>query len=352
MKNILLLVIILSVTSCAVAQNFGTSKLKSNQPASNQSLIYALPQTAIAITVEVTQTTIIKGPYAEYAGKYLKLSDVPLKDSQTFAVSNIKLHTQAEADPSQYYSITFKTFPDRLQHLFAVSENGVILDFANAWRQVATKNLSNGSANDQLYDPNILEKTSKEKVDTLYKTVMNDTSFVRIPVFKKQIQAKSEEEIIQETAHQLIKTRKHKIKILRGEYDFHPDGPALRVMVEELSKYEETLLRLFTGTKIVEKQYYTFMFVPQINVMSKELGYFNPEKGMQNEKTPGSSAISIQLTKEQEPAKGIVPDRAKNTLYVRAPIMADVTITLDDKNLFSTRIPVYQFGPVMVMPLN
>lgn len=352
MKNSIVLFITLTLTSCAIGQNFETSKLTGNQPVSNQALIYALPQTAIIITVEVTKTTIKKGPYAEYAEKYLKLSDVPLKDSQTYAVSNIKLHTQTEADASQYYSVTFKTFPDKLQHLFIVSKNGVILDFANAWRQVATKNLSDGSAGDPLVDPVLLEQTSKEKVDTLYKTVMTDSTFVRIPVFKKQIQAKSQEEIVQETANQLLKTRRHKIKILRGEYDFHPDGAALKVMVDELSKYEETLLSLFAGSKVIEKQQYTFVFVPQTDVLAKEICYFNPEKGIRTEKSSGSSTIAIQLTKEQEPAKGVVPDRTKNTLYVRTPIMAGVTVKLDDASIYTTRIPVYQFGPVMVMPLN
>jgi hypothetical protein len=352
MKNIVSFIIIITVTSCAIAQNFETSKLNGNQPVSNQSLIYALPQTSISVTIEVTKTTIKKGPYAEYAEKYLKLTDVPLKDSQTFAVSNIKLHTQTEADPSQYFSITFKTFPDKLQHLFTVSRNGVILDFANAWRQVATKNLTDGAISDPLIDPNLLEETSKEKVDTLYKTVMTDSTFVRIPVFKKQIQAKTQEEIIEETANQLLKTRRHKIKILRGEYDYHPDGPALKVMIEELSKYEETLLSLFIGTKTIEKQHYTFIVVPQANSLSKDLCYFDQNKGILTEPTPGISSISIRLTQEQEPAKGIVPDRTKNTLYVRTPIMAGVNIKLDDKSIYTTRIPVYQFGPVMVMPMN
>ena len=352
MKNFIAAIISLSIVSCATAQHFETSKLNYNQPLTNQSLIYALPLTSISVTVEVTKTTIKKGIYAEYAEKYLKLSNVPLKDSQAFAVTNIKIHPQTEADASQYYSITFKKYPEQLQNLFTVSKNGVILDFANAWKQVVTKNLTDGVTSNPVTDPNLLEETKIEKVDTLYKTVMTDTSFVRIPVFKKQIQAKSQEEIIQETANQLLKTRRHKIKILRGEYDFHPDGDALKVMVDELSKYEETLLSLFAGTKSTEKQYYTFVFVPQPDALFKELCYFNPEKGILTEKAGNASTIAIQLTREQEPAKSMVPDRTKNTLYVRTPIMAGVSVKLEDRSLYTTRIPVYQFGPIMIMPLN
>ena len=351
MKNIFLL-LALTVTSGVFAQNFETSKLNGNQSGSNQSFIYALPQTCISITFEVTKTTIKKGIYAEYAEKYLKLTDVPLKDGHSFVISGIKLQPQAEADPAQYYSITCKTFPDNLQHLFSVSKNGVILDFANTWKDIVRIDLADGMANEKVTDPNLFEKTIREKVDTTYNMVMKDSIMQKIPVFKKQIQAKTQEEIIEETADQLIKTRRHKIKILRGEYEFHPEGAALKVMVEELNKYEEALLALFIGTKTTEKQYYTYTFIPQINTLSKDLCFFNPQKGILGEKNSGYSAITIQLSKNQEAVKGIVPDKGKNALYMRAALMTDVILKLDDKTLLSDRVPVYQFGTIMVMPLN
>jgi hypothetical protein len=43
--------------------------------------------------------------------------------------------------------------------------------------------------------------------------VVTDSTFTRIPVFKKQIQAKTFEEMAKEAAHELIKTRKRRIKI-------------------------------------------------------------------------------------------------------------------------------------------
>ena len=350
MKNILLL-FTLTLTSGVFAQSFETSKLNGNQPVSNQSFIYALPQTCLSVTIEVTKTTIKKGLYAEYAEKYLKLSDAPLKDTRSFAVSGVKLQALAEADPAQYYSISCKTFPENLQHLFTVASNGVILDFANTWKDLMRKDLTDGLPSDQLVDPNLLEKVIKETIDTTYTTVMKDSVLVKVPVFKKQKQAQTQEEIVEETANQLIKTRRHKIKMLRGEYDFHPDGATLKVMIKELDKYEESLLALFAGTKTVEKQYYTFNFVPQTNALSKELCYFNSQKGVLSEKGSGTS-ILIQLSKDQEAVKGMMPDKGKNALYMRAPLMTDVTIKLDDKNVFSGRIPVYQFGTIMVMPLN
>jgi hypothetical protein len=352
MKNTLILFLALTTSVGVRAQNFESYKTTGTLPPSSQSMIYALPQSNIMITVEVAKTTIRKGVYAEYAEKYLSLHDVPMKDSQTWSISNVKVYSQMEADPSQLYVVTFKTFPERLHSLFSVSRNGVVLDFANTWKRTMLKHAPGDQQIDPVEDPNLLEETTKEKVDTFYKTVMTDSTFVRIPVFKKQIQAKTKEEIIKETANQLIKTRRHKIKILRGEYDFHPDGEALKVMVDELSKYEETLLSLFAGVKTVEKERFVFMFIPQTDIMTKELCYFNPEKGILDQKEPGSSAISIQLTKEQDPIKITLPEKTKNTLYVRAPVMVTAAVKTGDKKISSSRIPIYQFGPVMVMPLE
>lgn len=347
MKNYVLFIISLFVFTCASAQNIEVFKKTENKPITKQSFIYALPQTSINITLEVSKTTIIKGPYAEYAQKYLKITNVPLKDSSSWSISNIKVNPQKEADPLQLFVITFKKFPEHLRQLFSLTSNGIVLDFEKA--SLRTKILSQDP--EHLFDPFLTEELNKEKIDTFYKTVMTDSSFVRIPVFKKEIQAKTTEDIVKETALEITKTRKRKLKILRGEYDFHPDGDALKVMITELDKYEEQLMQMFTGKKIIEKQYYTFTIVPQQDNLNTELCRFDKEKGIQTAKTSGGSAVTLQLTREQEPAKGINPDKAKNMLYLRAPIMSNVMVKLDNKNLSTVRIPIYQFGPVVSMPL-
>lgn len=349
MKHIIIL-LSLFITSGVIAQSFETSKLNGN-PVSNQSFIYALPQTSIAVNIEIIKTTVKKGPYAEYAEKYLKLTDVPQKDTHFFSLAGIKIEPQAEADPAQYYAITSKTFPENLEHLFSISKNGIIIDFSNTWKEVTLSNLHD-NASSTITDPLVLERVFNEKVDTTYNTVMKDSIMQRIPVFKKQKEAKSEEEIIEETANQLIKTRRHKIKILRGEYDFHPDGAALRVMVDELNKYEESLLALFAGTRTVEKQHYIYTFVPQMDALNKDLCYFSPQKGLLNEKSSGTSVISIQVTKGMDVNKGIMPEKGKNTLYLRIPLMSEVTVKVDDKYTLTSKAPIYQFGTITTMPLN
>jgi hypothetical protein len=345
--------LIFCVVSCLPSKDIKITKRSGTQIVDEKTIVYALPQTCVNITLEVTKTTIKKGPFAEFAQKYLDITNVPLNDSEFYAISDVKVLPQLEADPAQFYGITFKTFPDNLSNLFSLSNKGIVLDFANSWRKGvdSLKPLSKDS--DFIFDPNLTNETITEKVDTFYKTVVTDTSFRRIPIFKKQVSAKSNEEMAKETAHELIKTRKRKLKILRGEYEFHPDGKALEVMINELNKEEETLLKMFNGIKLTNKQYFRFTEVPQTEPFSKELCYFTTDMGIQNFKSEGCSIISVQITREQQPTQqSSIAESQSNILYIRVPAMTKVEVLKDDTNITQTRMPVYQFGSVQIVPFR
>ena len=351
-KLIIITPVIFYLVSCLPSRDYKVTKSSGAQLVNDKSLIYALPQTSVNIRLEVTKTIIKKGPYAEYAQKYLNISNIPLSDSESYMITDVKIIPQLEADPTQYYAITYKTYPDNISSLFSLSNKGIILDFANAWRKGSDSlKLSNDS--DFIFDPRLTNETITEKVDTFYKTVLTDTSFKRIPIFKNQMTAKTTEEIAKETAHELIKTRKRKLKILRGEYEFHPDGKALEVMVNELNKEEEALLRMFNGVKITKKQHFTYTETPPSETFSKELCYFTAIQGIKNIKAEGYSTISVQMTKEKfENQPNTLIEHHPNILYIRVPAMTDVEIKINNERFVRTRIPVYQFGNVQVVPLK
>jgi hypothetical protein len=351
-KNIAIFCSIFFVTSCSMSRDVQVTKSKTSQSVSSQSIIYALPLTSVHVTIDISKTSVKKGIYADYAMKYLNMANVPMADSETFAISNVNIDSRSEADASQYYSITYKTYPDNLNKLLSFSNNGVVLDFANSWKGSTTVSLPETNSTENIVDPYFLSETTHEKVDTFYKTVMTDSSIVKIPVIKKQIQTKTIDDYAKEAAANLIKTRKRKLKILRGEYDFHPDGEALKVMIALLNKQEEHFYELFAGARRVEKNRYTYSFIPQQEHMSKDLCYFSPEKGLQENSVTGGSVITVQLMKEQEPAKEVLSEKSKNMLYVRIPIQSTVTIKLKTENIATTRMPVYQFGSIKGMPLQ
>jgi hypothetical protein len=250
-----------------LSQDFNISRVQPGVKPTNQAIIYSLPRTSLKISIEVTKSIHKKGPYAEFANKYLGLTDVITTDSEVWHITGIDCHPVNEPDPLHYYGLTFKTLPSNVQSIYALHKHGILLDEPGAINEVFLEPAQDEYTGGKIsLDPQFITEAITERTDTFYKTIMNDTAFVRIPVFKKQIHAKTFEELAKETAHELTKTRKRRIKLIRGEYDFHPDAATLRLMIDEMRKQEEIYLQLFQGLKVEQRYSYTFNILPAENL--------------------------------------------------------------------------------------
>jgi hypothetical protein len=340
LKKLITLSIISIFCSQLPAQNFKTSAQNNNFTASENSIIYALPRTYLKISVEVTKTTTIKGPYAEYAQKYLGIFDVPLENSTSYKISSIDLQPVNEPDPNCYYAITFKNFPENLRTLLT-NNCGLIL----YQQPVENKSDIYNEKEFYIFDSRYIDETLKEKTDTLYKTIIKDSSIIKIPVFKKQIQAKSDEDLIKETAHELIKIRKRRLKLARGEYEFHPDGETLKVMFAELQKQEDEYLTLFQGIKHVEKQIYNFLILPDQNLSETKVASFDNIKGINNAEV--ENFITLKFNPETD-IKTNTSNTGKqdfsNTIFYRTPVFFKIDILYNNEIVTKFRVPLYQFG--------
>ena len=350
-RVIAMVVLCLLLVACTVNKEFTVAKGQPSSKYQEQTLVYALPQTVLTVTVEVVKNTFKRGPYAEYAQKYLGISYAPTADSVWWELTDAKIGTQQEADPSQYYTLTYSSYPENLQTLFSISGAGVILDFANSWKssigKVASANSPEGCS-----DINLTGRGEKEKIDTFYKTIITDTSIVKVPFIKKKILVKTTEYYAQETARQNLKTRNTKIRILRGEEDFHPDASTLKIMVSELEKEEGRYLSMFIGLKHKETFSHTFTIIPTPEFQTKELGYFGAVGGFKDLKAGQDFPVNITLSKESETKPTSVPATAKNALLMRIPTMTSVSISCGERTVVSKRLPIYQFGMAQVLPLK
>lgn len=343
--------VLLLAASCTPSQHIEVTKSQQVQ-GTPQTIIYSLPQTRLDITIEATKTTIIRGPYAEYAQKYLNIADAPLNNQETYEISSITIVPAFEPDPALAYAITYKQYPENLEKLFALTSQGLILfpkqEFG-AVTEIKTSKVpeTNVPFDDNLYEPNI-----SEKVDTLYKTILTDSSFVKIPVIKKSVSAKNQEDRAKEMANVLLKLRKRRLKLMLGEYEYHPDGPALKVLSQELAKMEEQYLSLFTGKRIVEKQKYQYTLFPEQRT-SKDLCWFSPVSGISEVSKPNSKPIRLELSvKQAETSPVASAEKVTDALYYRIPNMADVSVTIGTEVFTRTRIPVYQAGKIISLQIK
>jgi hypothetical protein len=337
----------------AYSQNFEVTKFSNTSPLSKQSIIYALPRTGLKLNLAITKTIIKKGIYADYAQKYLGFDNVPKSDSVFWEITGIELIPFSEPDPEHFFALTFKTYPSNLQTLFTLDKNGILLNPSNNWLQTHSKSISDLTVS-TITDPLYTEEVTQEKTDTFYKTILSDTSFIKVPVFKKQIVAKSKEDLIKETAHQLIKTRKIKLKFARGEYEYHPDAATLSIMLKEMAKQEEAYMELFIGSQTKHKQNISFTILPTKDFSQINLCSFNPQNGVSNDFSDEQKIIKILFNNIDTitPVQMVNSKTdAPNTVYYRIPKYYNISIQLNNSEIFKSRIAIYQSGSIIPLSL-
>lgn len=340
----------LMIVSCSPSKNIEVSKSTSTQ-SGPQTLIYSLPKTRLDISISVTKVTTIAGPYAAYAQKFLNITGAPVTDSEVYEISGVKINPVNEPDPDQFYSVSFKSYPSNLDKLFTMTQHGLMLNLENSWnslsREFPSKHQGSGIAFERsIYDPMITED-----VDTLYKTILTDASFVKVPIYKKSLEIKKEEDKAQDMANLILKLRKRKLKLMMGEYEYHPDGAALKVINEELGKQEQELMSHFIGKKITETKTYEYSLTPS-GTVSKEILWFSEEAGISDAPKSGLNAISATVTiKENGLPAGEMKGKVTNNIYFRSPVMSQVNVKLGSTVLAEAKVPVYQAGKIQQLPV-
>src|ERR1039457_5662555 len=98
-------------------------------PDVKQGIFYALPRTIIKVDVSIDRIENYKGPYADYALRFMGLKNVVESNSVEYKINYIRITTTAEPDPNQYYFIGLPANSGKNErtNLFTLSESGLIL---------------------------------------------------------------------------------------------------------------------------------------------------------------------------------------------------------------------------------
>lgn len=320
-------------------------------------VIYALPQTVIKLDVTAEKTILKRGPFADYATKYLGLSDVVSASDVQWKLKAIEASSVGEVDPEQYHKIT--TSGDYEPILISLSANGLLKGFNVTRNQIIEKEKEvffvSAEDADIEYGKFSIDPIVKYRKDTVYKLVETDTAFVKVPVLEKQALTKSVEEKAEEAAHEIFKLRKRRFKILTANYELlPPDGKAYEVIVRELKKLEEDYLSLFIGKKVSSIQKFQFSYTPKKAEKGGVIFRMSAQKGPVGVDDLEGKPIRIAFKNLQStgelaitPTAGVAPEKL---IFYRIPDLADVSIS-DGKNiLFKDRMTIAQFGKIANMP--
>lgn len=324
------------------------------------SLVYALPMTVFEITVDMERRAERPGPYAKYAAEMLGIKDVITRESESWAITGIKVNSTEELDPSEYYVIETNTLVQT--NALALKKSGLIMDINPAIyeRERIVSYIDDGAESYLQFKDMGADEYYISQSDTAYRLVKLDTAFVKIPYLVEKKKQLNTEQLADKAAKTLLELREGKHLILTGEANVFPQNGSA---IDEMNRLEKEYTALFAGKTIRERKSVKYTFIPQKNMAGKEIVIFRfsetagAGEASSNSGTPVTALLepsgkTKDLTVVNRPKVEGEPVKDFDKLYYRIPDVVNMKITLGTENLYNSRKLIYQFGEVVQLPAN
>lgn len=359
MKRILYIILASTVLySCSTTGLIQTTPFGEEPAEYRERAVYVLPQTVLNVVVDFEKETYIPGPYRLYTEKYLGLKDYITEPGYNFRILNVEVSSFKEPDPEEFYSINVVSGHFAWDEYLRLSKFGLLMNPSTHIAMDLGRESEGEIDQEPLFTDISVKKNLAEITDTLYKTIIRDSSYVRVPVLRKQREAKTLEQKAEEAANFIIKIRKRRFKLLAGQYDVFPEGKALAISVEELDKLEKEYLELFIGKRIKTTYRQKLIVIPESTreVQTFNIAYFSPLNGLSVPDEGNGNPLQM-VVKPQNKLKNLSSELSgseagKNALIYRIPDLADISVNINNENLYEGRIPVYQLGKKLEIPVK
>jgi len=113
--------------SCSSGKKIIVDNVRNIEGIPGNSFIYALPQTIVELTVTACETTIIPGPYHQFAEQYLNIETVPATEQKIWSISDISIKTFNEADKDYIFVVKDILWTDEIKEIELLLEKALIL---------------------------------------------------------------------------------------------------------------------------------------------------------------------------------------------------------------------------------
>ncbi len=349
------------VPSCiTTTSTFQVSKIGEEPADSKEKIVYVLPQTILYVMINFEKETYIPGPYRIFAQKYLGMKSEIDETSFSYRIIGTDVSSTMEPDGSQFYSINVISGSPDLKQFLKLGSEGLIVDPSELYSFKTYSQRQNETRDMPFFTDLSVKRNLRETTDTLYKTMLTDSSFVRIPVVRKQKEAKTIEQKAEEAANFIIKIRKRRFKLLAGQYDVFPEGEALQVSMNELDKLEKEYIELFLGKTIKQQFTRSFVVTPEASAQKQSLtiARFSEQSGLIDKEKKEGAEVSVEIQPLNKvaalrPAGAKYPDATmENNLFYRVPDLADVRVKVATSILYEGRTSIYQAGTMINLPVG
>ena len=331
-------------------------------------IVYSLPKTVLSVKVTAVNEISVKGPYSQYAQKYLGADDVITSNSSSWSISNVEISSYPIKDSLRTFVVE-SNFPCSM----TFSRDG-FLESVNTASDYKEENKSfsqnNNFQEDNFQSGKIFQDINVNRYETVFDTVLHvidaDSIFTAVPTQRTQMIRKSLDEQAQELANQIFVLRDDRKALLVGESDGKslPSGDALKYMIEQLNKLEEKYMSMFVGKKIYREKTYVFDFVPEKSEHSQSILFkFSAQYGIQARTSLKGNPVMIDVTnmmdsnveKDFNESQKIVRRKEKaasqdNGFAYLSPANGKVKIVQNNNVLCDKVLNISQMGLVRYVP--
>lgn len=327
---------------------FGQRKKKEDEeliPTYTEGIAYSLPRTGITVHVKAVKESFVPGPYAAYAEQLLGIKNVKAKAESNWKIAEIKIETFSEPDPGQVY----KAMGDAAFLLNLTPEGclaGINCDNLPVKAHPVKTNLV--SAKPEFEDGFSFDYFT----DTPFYTPGDSTNNyqpIRVDVGQKAAEA----------AQRVLDCRMNQYDMAAGMLDeFHPDGEAYKISLNELKKEEKSYLSLFVGRTTYKKDQFSINFVPtKADGKGEVIFRISDEKGVVPASDLSGKPVMVEFKTEKALAQKYSamatsenPNAGSSGVYYRMPGMATIKIIHELNTIATARATIAQFGPVAPLP--
>jgi hypothetical protein len=313
-------------------------------PAFTEGVIYSLPRTGIRVKVKAVKESFIPGPYAAYADQLLGIKNVKTRPAVNWIIEDVDIDVFSEPDPDQ---------------VFKAMGAGAGLVSLSADGCIAGINTSSANIKKAEVVTNNVGQKNKSGDNSLFQYFTDSPLYIAGDSTNNFRPVKlPDEQKISKAAQRILESRRLQFEIAAGLVDeFHPDGEAYKVSLEELKKIENDYLSLFAGKSTYDKESFGFDYVPKSGGKSEAIFRISEENGIVPATDLSGKPVMVEFETDKDLAQkvsGMVksdnPNAGHYGVYYRIPGKATVKL-INNMNVISTaRVTVAQFGAVAPVP--
>jgi hypothetical protein len=344
--------------ACASSGNISVNNVNDTGTPQSGSFIYSLPLTVFDVSVTAEEISIIPGPYAKFAEKYLGIQHAPQKPEKLWSIKNITLKNHTEADPDFIYSLQGIGNASEYPDLNLLLENRLILSPASFSAEMVNLYSYPRNTGEILYTDLSVKRNFEAEKDVEVSLVMPDTIYGSKPSSRNALKEKTIEQKAEEAANFIIKLKKRRFKLVAGQYDVMPEGEAMSAALNELARIEEEYLSLFIGKRIRTDIRQDFHFVPAAGKETERtvICRFSPDSGFLDSRESTGLPVLLEMNaahKVKALSRYIIPLKPpQNVIYYRIADQVDVKLTAGEQVWVDAIVPIFQWGAIVPVYLQ